>query len=288
MKPPSGGPTTGPRIAGTVRYDIAATSSDLRTIRNTMRRPTGTIMAPPNPCAMRAQTSCGSDCVTPHRIEPMVKMTIAVRNTVRAPKRSAIHPLIGMKTARLSRYEVIAMLRRIGSSCIECAMTGSAVEMIVESSISMNSADPTISGASWASDRFKRFGLNTGVKPHLTTTSLRVNGRARPKWSHRARQGTIRDEVESEFGAPELDDDVSDESCHHRDREIARGEDVAHGPEQTFGLARAGALKFTHQQIRVEKEDDESNLDHQSPPALLHHVGIITRTKNSNPLNRSF
>ena len=32
MKPPSGGPTTGPRIAGTVRYDIAVTSSDLRTI----------------------------------------------------------------------------------------------------------------------------------------------------------------------------------------------------------------------------------------------------------------
>ena len=38
----------------------------------------------------------------PHRTEPMVKITIAARNTVRQPNRSAIHPLIGTNTARLS------------------------------------------------------------------------------------------------------------------------------------------------------------------------------------------
>ena len=103
MNPPIGGPTTGPSTAGTVKYDIAVTSSDLATVFSTIKRPTGTIIAPPKPCAIRAATSCGSDCDTPHRIEPIVKITIAARNTVRAPNRSAIQPLIGIKTARLSR-----------------------------------------------------------------------------------------------------------------------------------------------------------------------------------------
>ena len=69
----------------------------------TIRRPTGTIMAPPKPCKIREATSSGSDCDSPQNTEPVVKIRIAVRKTVRAPNRSAIHPLIGMKTARLSR-----------------------------------------------------------------------------------------------------------------------------------------------------------------------------------------
>src|SRR6185437_4518747 len=71
---------------------------------------------------------------------------MAVRNTVRAPNRSANQPLAGMNTATLKRYAVIARLRRIGSSSIACAMLGSAVEMIVESRFSMNSAQATIIG----------------------------------------------------------------------------------------------------------------------------------------------
>ena len=69
----------------------------------TIRRPTGTIMAPPKPCKIRAATNSGSEFENPQNTEPIVKITIAVRKTVRAPNRSAIHPLIGMKTARLSR-----------------------------------------------------------------------------------------------------------------------------------------------------------------------------------------
>ena len=38
----------------------------------------------------------------PHRNDPSVKMPIADANTRRVPNRSAIQPLIGMKTARLS------------------------------------------------------------------------------------------------------------------------------------------------------------------------------------------
>ena len=42
---------------------------------------------------------------------------------------------------------MIARLSLIGSSPSDLAITGSAVEMTVESSISMNSAQPTIIGA---------------------------------------------------------------------------------------------------------------------------------------------
>ena len=51
----------------------------------------------------------------PHRIEPSVKMQIATRKTLRAPYRSAIHPLAGMNTARLSKYDVSATFIRTGS-----------------------------------------------------------------------------------------------------------------------------------------------------------------------------
>ncbi len=43
-----------------------------------------------------------SEDEAPHRIEPSVKMTIALQNTVRAPKRSATQPEAGMKTASVN------------------------------------------------------------------------------------------------------------------------------------------------------------------------------------------
>jgi len=55
------------------------------------------------PCTMRAATSTGSEFASPQAIEPRVKTIIAALNTRRAPKRSAVQPLIGIKTARLSR-----------------------------------------------------------------------------------------------------------------------------------------------------------------------------------------
>jgi len=68
-----------------------------------MSRPTGVIMAPPKPWTMRLKTSAGSVSDRPHKIEPRVKNTMAAQNTWRAPKRSAIQPLMGMKMARLIR-----------------------------------------------------------------------------------------------------------------------------------------------------------------------------------------
>jgi hypothetical protein len=60
-------------------------------------------MAPPKPWKTRASTNCGKESLRPQRIEPTVKITMAARNTLRAPKRSATQPLIGMNTARLKR-----------------------------------------------------------------------------------------------------------------------------------------------------------------------------------------
>jgi hypothetical protein len=56
MKPPSGGPITGPINAGIVTQAIAFTSSLLSIERSSTSRPTGVIIAPPMPCRMRAMT----------------------------------------------------------------------------------------------------------------------------------------------------------------------------------------------------------------------------------------
>jgi len=103
MKPPSGGPVTGPSSAGRLTYDIARTSSERGTVLSSTSRPTGTIIAPPIPCTMRDRTRSGRVCDRPQPIEPSMKTTIAALNTRRAPKRSAVQPLIGTNTARLRR-----------------------------------------------------------------------------------------------------------------------------------------------------------------------------------------
>src|SRR3954468_1306478 len=97
-------------------------------------------MAPPKPWTMRLNTSADSVSDKPHNTDPRVKNTIAAQNTCRAPKRSAIQPLIGMKMARLIKYEVIAALICGGDTPKLVAICGREVEMIDESSPSMKNA----------------------------------------------------------------------------------------------------------------------------------------------------
>ncbi len=99
MKPPSGGPITGPISAGMVSQASAEMSSDFGTVRRITSRPTGTIIAPPMPWMMRNRTKSGSPCAKPQAAEPSVNTTMAARKTLRAPKRSATQPLNGMNTA---------------------------------------------------------------------------------------------------------------------------------------------------------------------------------------------
>ena len=101
--PPTGGPSSGAIRPGQVISAMALVSAVFSVVRNTASRPTGTIMAPPNPCTTRAATNGHRLLQAPHRMEPTVKIMIAAVNTSRVPNRSATHPLSGMNTARVSR-----------------------------------------------------------------------------------------------------------------------------------------------------------------------------------------
>jgi hypothetical protein len=103
MKPPTGGPITGPISAGVVTQAMALTRSRLEIERTSTMRPTGVIIAPPMPCTMRAMTKSVSEPDSAQPIEPTMNTAMAVLNTVRAPNRSAVQPLAGMNTASESR-----------------------------------------------------------------------------------------------------------------------------------------------------------------------------------------
>ena len=103
MKPPSGGPISGPIIAGIDTQAMALTSSRRSTVRTSTSRPTGVIIAPPMPCTIRAMTKSSSELDSAQPIEPSTNTAMAARNTVRAPNRSAVQPLNGMNTASESR-----------------------------------------------------------------------------------------------------------------------------------------------------------------------------------------
>ena len=81
MKPPSGGPITGPTSAGTVTQAIAFTSALLSIERSSTSRPTGVIIAPPMPCRMRAITKSVTEDDSAQPIEPAMNTAIAIENT---------------------------------------------------------------------------------------------------------------------------------------------------------------------------------------------------------------
>ena len=101
--PPTIGPAVGPIIAGIVIQFIAETSSERGKLRNRISLPTGVIIAPPKPWITRIASSTGRFGASPHNADPVVNIAIAEQKTIRAPSRSAIQPLTGMKTARLNR-----------------------------------------------------------------------------------------------------------------------------------------------------------------------------------------
>jgi hypothetical protein len=100
--PPSGGPSRGPICVGTERNAAARTYSDRGAVRRSTRRPTGVTAAPPIPCSARASASSNRLELRPQNTDPRVNTTMAIWNTVRAPKRSASQPVTGMKTATLT------------------------------------------------------------------------------------------------------------------------------------------------------------------------------------------
>ena len=84
-------------------YCMTVNSSERGKLRTSAMRPTGVIIAPPMPCRMRETTSIGTPLSeSPQASDPNEKRATAAAKTRRVPKRSAIQPLIGMNTARLS------------------------------------------------------------------------------------------------------------------------------------------------------------------------------------------
>jgi hypothetical protein len=71
------GPSIGPINPGIATKLIARTRSDLGKLRTIVKRPTGTIMAPPQPCRMRHATSAWMFVHKPQSNEPSVKIPIA-------------------------------------------------------------------------------------------------------------------------------------------------------------------------------------------------------------------
>src|SRR5260370_26338646 len=95
---------------------------------------------------MRAMTKSVTEDDSAQGIDPRMKTPMAIANTMRAPKRSAVQPLAGMNTARDSKYDVMASLSVSGLVPMSAAIAGSEVAITVESMFSMNRAVATISG----------------------------------------------------------------------------------------------------------------------------------------------
>ena len=68
------------------------------TARDTTRPPPEDI-----PCSRRKNTSEPTFCDSAQPTDPTMKTAIAIENTMRGPKRSAVQPLAGMNTASESR-----------------------------------------------------------------------------------------------------------------------------------------------------------------------------------------
>ena len=104
MKPPSGGPITGPTSAGTVTQAMAFTSALLSIERNSTSRPTGVIIAPPMPCRMRAITKSVTEPDSAQPIEPAMK-TATARGEYQARAEAVGGPAAGRNEHR-ERQEI--------------------------------------------------------------------------------------------------------------------------------------------------------------------------------------
>lgn len=81
------------------------------------------------------------------------------------------------------------------------------------------------------------------------------------------------------LAAQVLDDDVARDASEEGDRHVPRREDVTQRPDEAPRLRLPGPLVLTHQQVRVEEEDDEADFDDGSDDASPHRRGIVARRR---------
>src|SRR5665213_3436848 len=130
MSPPTAGANTGATSAGQVRYATALMMLDFPVARRTTNRPTGTIIAPPAPCATRMMLNSVRLVLKEQSTEASVKRAMAKRNVCRAPRRAANQPLTGMSAATVARYAVAVMPICDDVTPKDRAMLGAAVSLI--------------------------------------------------------------------------------------------------------------------------------------------------------------
>jgi len=63
--------------------------------------------------------------------------------------------------------------------------------------------------------------------------------------------------------------DITDERGYCGNFKIGSRKDFSDCPSDASFLPDARALKFAHQEIRIEQEDDKTYLDHRSPGIFL-------------------
>jgi hypothetical protein len=74
------------------------------------------------------------------------------------------------------------------------------------------------------------------------------------------------------FAAQILEDGVPDQRRANGDRKIFDGEDIVDRNGEGFASS-AVDVEFAHEQIRVEKKDDERDLDHGSHKRVMTLAG---------------
>ncbi len=172
----------GPISAGMVSQAIAETSWSRGVPRTSKRRATGVIIDPPTPCRNRDITKAWIESEKAQATDPAMKTTMARRKMFFDPKRSAIQPLIGMKIASATRYEVTASLSAMGEVPISAAIAGSDVAMTVESICSMKSATARMRGVILVTRRVRKGGgTAAGDQAHLGRGGARGNGKSCPR-----------------------------------------------------------------------------------------------------------
>ena len=63
---------------------------------------------------------------------------------------------------------------------------------------------------------------------------------------------------------------IADECGYRGNSKIGDGKNISDCPTYTSALSQARALKFSHQEIGIKQEDDETYLDDRSPDLFLH------------------
>jgi hypothetical protein len=79
-----------------------------------------------------------------------------------------------------------------------------------------------------------------------------------------ARRASTQIRIPLESLPQKLKKHIPDERRNHGNFKIGAGKNIFDGPRQTSLLPHARPLKFSHQQIGIKQEDDETHLDHSA------------------------